>query len=397
MRTRVTELLCQAALVASLTTVAACWGAPPLERTGGPLSVSLVTDTPTGRPLVRVSGLSSAELAALSDAALLPDALARLVSIQVPDAGDIAVATRYTITSTSLDLDPVYALEPGRSYLVRLDAAKLPLPRSESPLLVTTLTVPAATIGAATWVSGIFPSSSQWPENTLRFYLHFSGPMSDTSAVGHVRLVNDAGEDIAEVLLDIDVDLWNTGYTRRTVFFDPGRVKRGIRPNRELGRALVAGRRYAILVSASWKDAAGRPLAREFRHEFTAIPAVEAAVEPAAWSIGAISTGTRDPLVVTFPWSLDEGLLRRALGVSSSDGNVIDGDIIIGDHEQQWTFVPARPWSEGPHSLVILTLLEDPAGNKVGEPFEFEMFGQPAPDVERVSLPIPRKSVSASR
>ncbi len=362
-----------------------------MESTSGPLSVSLVTETPSGRPVVRVTGLSSAELTALSGASLSPDALSRLVSIRVPHAGDIAVATRYTVTATALDLDPVYALEPGRSYMVQLDPTQLPLPRPNAPVIVITITVPAAAPREATSVSGIFPSSSEWPENTLRFYLHFSAPMSSTSSVGHVRVVDDGRKEIAAVLLDIDVDLWNTDYTRRTVFFDPGRVKRGIRPNRELGRALVAGKRYAIVVSTSWKDANGRPLAREFRHEFTAGPAVEAAVEPSTWAIGAITTGTQDPLVVTFPWALDEGLLRRTVGVATKDGAVVDGTITISGHEQRWTFTPSRAWTSGPHSLVILTLLEDPAGNKVGEPFEFEMFGKSAPEAERLTIPIPRK------
>lgn len=362
-----------------------------MDQPGGPLSVSLVTETPTGRPVVRVSGLSSAELTSLSRGPLPTDALTQLASIQVPNAGDVVVATRYAVAPSSLDLEPLYALEPGRSYLVRVDPSKLPVPRTEAPLVIT-VTVPAAPITESTQVARIFPSSSEWPENTLRFYLHFSGPMSNTSAVGHVRLVDDAGKEVPEVLLDIDVDLWNTDYTRRTVFFDPGRVKRGIRPNRELGRALVAGKRYALVVSTSWKDASGRPLAREFRHEFEAVAAVEAAVEPAMWTIGTIAAGTRDPLVVAFPWPLDEGLLRRAIGVATADGTVIDGEIRIGDEERQWHFVPARPWATDAHALIVLTLLEDPAGNKVGEPFEFEMFGRPSDtDAEKIVIPIKAK------
>lgn len=375
-------------LAASLLLVAGCWSAP--ERPGGPLSVSLVTTTGSP-PIVRVTGLSTAELAGLASTTWTPDALARLVSIQVPHAGDIAVATRYTVTATSLDLEPVYPLEPGRSYLVRVDPAALPHPREDGTPVVSTITVPAAVMGEATSVSRIFPSASEWPENTLRFYLHFSAPMAGTSAAGHVRLVDGSGDEVEDVLLDIDVDLWNTDYTRRTVFFDPGRVKRGIRPNRELGRALVAGRRYAIIVHTAWTDASGRPLARQFRHDFTAAPAIETAVEPESWIIGGIAAGTRDPLVVTFPWALDEGLLRRAVGVATTGGTMVDGEVTIGDYETRWTFVPARPWSAGAHSLVVLTLLEDPAGNKVGEPFEFEMFGRPAPETERVFLPIPRK------
>lgn len=375
-------------LAACLVLVAGCWSAP--ERPSGPLSVALVT-TSDGRPIVRVTGLSAAELDALARTSMSAEELARLVSIQVPDAGDIAVATRYKVTPTSLDLEPVYALEAGRGYLVRIDASQFPTPRADASPLVTTLTVPAAATSEATWVSGISPSSSQWPENTLRFYLHFSAPMSSTSAVDHVRVVDEGGREITDVLLNIDVDLWNTDYTRRTVFFDPGRVKRGIRPNRELGRALLAGKRYAIVVGTSWKDAAGRPLAREFRHEFTATSAVEAAVEPATWAIGAITAGTRDPVVVTFPRPLDEGLLRRALGVASGDGAIVEGEVTLGEQEQRWIFTPARPWAAARYSLVILTLLEDPAGNKVGEPFEFEMFGKPSEAAERLTLPIPRK------
>ena len=65
--------------------------------------------------------------------------------------------------------------------------------------------------------------------------------MSRASALGFVRLVDDAGQEVPDALLELDVDLWNDDHTRYTVFFDPGRVKRGVRPNVELGRALRAG------------------------------------------------------------------------------------------------------------------------------------------------------------
>ena len=338
---------------------------------------------------MRVSGLSSVELTALASATPTPNA-SGFASIQLPAVTDISVAATFTVTADGLDIVPTFPLDPGRSYVVRLDPAKLPVPRSGAPV-ITTLTMPAAAAGAATVVSHIYPSSAVWPENTLRFYLHFSGPMSSTSAVGHVRLVDAHGTEITDVLLDVDVDLWNTDYTRRTVLFDPGRVKRGIRPNRELGRALISGQRYAIVVSTTWKDAAGNPLGQEFRHTFTAGPAVEAALTPGTWSIGPTVAGTREPVVLQFPWSLDEGLLHRAVGVTAADGTVLDGVITISDHERRWTFTPTHVWAAAPHSLVVLTLLEDASGNRVGEPFEFEMFGKPQPDVERVTLAIPRR------
>ena len=308
--------------------------------------------------------------------------------MSVAGAKDIAIAGSTRVTPDAVEMVPQFSLDPGREYVVRVDGSRLPVPRpggiTESRV---TLARPASQ--AATRVTAIYPSSSSWPENTLRFYLHFSSPMSGTSAIGHVRLVDESGAEIRDTLLEIDVDLWNKEYTRRTVFFDPGRVKRGIRPNVELGRALIAGRKYAIVVGTSWRDANGQPLAEEFRHAFTAAPPVEAPLDPAAWSIAAPPQGTRDPVVVRFPWALDEGMLHRALGVGDASGRPLDGSITVGADQASWTFTPASPWRATPHSLIVLTLLEDPAGNKVGQAFEFEMFKSPnAPEVERVTLPF---------
>ncbi len=375
------------ALLAGLSTLAACWGAPTGERPGSPLAVTIEATDDAGGRIVRVTGWSSDELASLSRAPLTTADWSALIALRVAGGEPVAVAATYTVTDTGVDLVPVYPLDPGRTYLVQVDATRLPVPR-QAPTLIKKFTLPAADARPPTRVVSISPSATTWPENTLRFYLHFSSAMSGTSAVGHVRLVDAANVDIPDVLLDVDVDLWNTDYTRRTVFFDPGRVKRDIRPNRELGRALVAGRRYAIVVSTMWKDAAGQPLAEEFRHTFTAGAPVEQPIDPKAWTIGAVRRGTQEPLVVRFPWALDEGLLQRAVGVTRADGQAIDGTITIADYERQWSFTPSAPWPSGPLSLTVLTLLEDPAGNRVGEAFEFEMFGKPTKDVERVTLPI---------
>jgi hypothetical protein len=128
--------------------------------------------------------------------------------------------------------------------------------------------------------------------------------------------VDDAGQEVTDALLELEVDFWNDDHTRYTVFFDPGRVKRGIRPNRELGRALREGRRYAIVVDAAWRDANGQPLKASYRREFVAGPPVDSALNPRDWRIEPPAAGTRDPLVVTFPWPLHHGLLQRAVGVA---------------------------------------------------------------------------------
>jgi hypothetical protein len=151
----------------------------------------------------------------------------------------------------------------------------------------------------------------------------------------------------------------------------------------ELGRALHAGRTYSIVVSAAWPDAQGRPLASDFRYQFKAATAEEQPVTPADWKITDPASGTRDALIVTFPWSLDRGLLQRAVGVTGADQKPMDGAIAIDEGERTWRFTPAAPWRAGEHRLVVLPILEDPAGNRVGRAFEIEMFQKPAPDLDK--------------
>ena len=64
----------------------------------------------------------------------------------------------------------------------------------------------------------------------LRFYIHFSAPMSATTSFDYVHLIDETGEEVTEAFLALDTDLWNSDYTRCTIFFDPGRVKRGVGP-----------------------------------------------------------------------------------------------------------------------------------------------------------------------
>lgn len=360
---------------------------PIVGGPGTPLAVSLETEPGTRQVIVHITGWSLAELAALRAADLTPAAWEPIARVTVAGGMDVPIAVRHRVTDTGVDLVPRFPLDPGREYAVTVDPTRGPAPRPDG-LVWTRVTVPPV-VPAGTHVSAIYPSAAVWPENTLRFYLHFSSPMSGTSGVGHVKLVDASGHEVRDALLEVDVDLWNREYTRRTVFFDPGRVKHGIRPNVELGRALIAGQAYAIVVSQEWRDASGHQLTREFTHAFTAGPALTQPVLPANWTVESPRSGTRDPLIVRFPHALDEGLLQRALGVQDASGTPLEGMVTVGEGESSWTFNPAMPWRAATHNLVVLTLLEDPAGNKVGQAFEFEMFGQPQPaEPDRVTVPF---------
>jgi hypothetical protein len=348
------------------------------SRPPTPLVISLAPASGSTPAFVRVTGLSSAETNALR-ASPLPDATwETLFHVRVAGNDQLNVAGTYSVSPDAVEFRPRFPFDPGRSYSVQFDASRLPSPRQV--VVRHTIEVPAGPGSARTNVTSIAPTGGVWPENILRFYIQFSAPMSRASALGFVRLVDDAGTEVKEAFLPLDVDLWNGDRTRFTVFFDPGRVKRGIRPNVELGRALHAGRKYAIVVDAAWPDTHGQPLASEFRYSFKAAAAEERPVQPADWSILRPAPDTKEPLMVTFPWGLDHGLLQRAVGVATSTGAAVDGTIVIDERERVWRFTPGTVWRTGEYQLVVLPILEDPAGNRVGRAFEIEMFQKPVSD-----------------
>ena len=169
---------------------------------------------PAGRrPLFRVLGLSSDELTALRAAVWREEGWQALMTITV--AGDaIPVVGRYVASRDGLAFHPRFPFDPGRSYAVRFDPQRLPAPRT-APVVETTVALPRREPTAPTSVTAVTPTSDEWPSNLLRFYVHFSAPMSRTQGVEFVHLVDDAGREVADALLPSAIDFWN-GYGNPT-------------------------------------------------------------------------------------------------------------------------------------------------------------------------------------
>jgi hypothetical protein len=354
-----------------------------------PISVGLEGGSADAAAAVRVTGLSADELAALRAAVWREEAWQTLLAVTVSGGDGTPVVGRYVAGKEALEFHPRFPFDPGRAYHVRFDPARLPTPRAGAAV-ETTVALPARAPTPPTVVTAVSPSSDAWPANTLRFYVHFSAPMSQTQGVEFVRILDDKGQVVQDALLPSAIDFWNADRTRYTVFFDPGRVKRGILPNRTLGRALEAGRDYTVVVDAAWRDAEGRPLAESYRRPFRSGPPVERALALTDWRISAPRAGTLEALVVAFPHPLDEGLLHRAVGVAPAGEGPIDGAVTIPRGEMEWRFAPARPWRAGRHEVLVLSILEDPSGNRLGRAFEVmarEAEDEPPPP-EQLTLPF---------
>jgi hypothetical protein len=188
----------------------------------------------------------------------------------------------------------------------------------------------------------------------------------------------------------VNANLWNDDDTRFTVLFDPGRVKRGILPNLQLGRAIRDRGRYTIVINPAWRDAKGRPLKAGVRREVRVGLPIELPLTPADWQIAPPRAGTVAPLRVTFPWALDYALLQNAITVQSAGDPMIRGTVSTDADETRWIFTPEMPWQHGPHQLRVLTVLEDPSGNQVGRAFEMQpgTVADQRPRPEVVTVPF---------
>jgi hypothetical protein len=278
----------------------------------------------------------------------------------------------YVVRSGSLRFRPRYPLSPG----VRLRAV---FRGSES-----TFEIPRVQRTPTTRVQHVYPTAAALPENLLKFYIEFSAPMSQGHSWKYIRLLNSDGSPVNLPFLEIDQEMWDATSTRLTVLFDPGRIKRGVKPLEDIGPAIEARHSYTLSIDREWPDASGVPLVSAHTKPFRVIEADRAPIDPARWSVSAVRANTRDPLIIRFGEPLEAALATRLIWI---DG--VRGAVTLGTEEREWRFVPDEPWADGPHALKVDTALEDLAGNKVGRPFDVDVFERVSRRVEREILSLP--------
>lgn len=326
----------------------------------------------TNKIAVEVHGLSSSRVAQLRRAQWTSEQWQKLLSVTV-DQGDFTTQLflppmigSYRATEKTLRFDPQFPLQPGIRYRAVFRPGQL--------TLTSTFALPAAQALATTVVATIFPSADVLPENLLKFYVHFSAPMSRGQIYDHIQLLEASGRPVELPFLQIDEELWNANMTRLTLFIDPGRIKRGVLPLEEVGPALEAGKKYELLIDRAWKDAAGSPLKDTFRKPFTVGPPDREPPDHAGWKLDVPKSQSRDPLTVSFLEPMDHALALRLISVLTSSGEAVRGEKTLRDHERRWVFIPDAPWRIGDYALSIHTHIEDLAGNNIGKPFEVDLF-----------------------
>ena len=357
-------------------------------RAATTMAAALDTSPGADKASIVIVGWSSTELDSI---ATRSDSLwQKIVPITVSGHDEIPVLGHYSANDSAIVFKPKFAFDAGRSYTVRVFAGNLPSTTKRNSVMTFVLSLPAGNKTPQTTVAHIYPGSDTLPENLLRLYIEFSAPMSRDGGLPYIKLLDDKGKEVASAFLPLDTDFWNDDRTRYTAFLDPGRVKRGILPNEQMGRATIAGRNYTIVVDSTWQDAIGLPLRASFRKTFHVVAPDESRIDLKQWKLSSPRAGTRDTLVVTFAKPLDHGLLKRALGVETVKGKSFPGTTGIERKEIAWRFVPNENWSNENYRLIVFSMLEDAAGNRIDRPFEVDMFDKIDNDgtPERYFVPI---------
>jgi hypothetical protein len=264
---------------------------------------------------------------------------------------------------------------PRHPFLAGTAYSLLRLSESAEPVELGSLAAPENLDGPTTRVLAIQPAVTVVPANLLRLYVHFSAPMSEGQGAHCLRLLDaDSGDVIEGALLMEPPELWDRGHRRLTVLVEPGRVKRGLRPNREAGRPLNPGRTVAFEVQHTFRDAHGLPLAAGARQTSRVGAPVYRRVDPGRWEWRSPMAGTRDPLTVRFDRPLDSALLESSLVLLSASGAPVEGRAIPASDSCSWRFEPAATWETGAHcALVIDPRLEDLAGNNLYRVFDRDL------------------------
>lgn len=286
----------------------------------------------------------------------------------------------YRVTSDGLLFTPRFPLASGVHYRAVFKGEGAPLERrfdGSKPLAA-----PAAR------VTQVYPTTDILPSNQLKLYLYFSAPMQRGEVWKHIRLLDDSGKKVDLAFLEIDQELWDPGNRRLTVLFDPGRIKRGVKPQMDTGSAIVEGRRYTLVVDKELRDANGSELAAAFHKEFRGGPALRTGIDLNDWRIAPPAAGTREALQIDFPAPLDFALVEHVIHVQSPAGEIA-GSVSIDAHETRWRFTPSEPWRTGTLNLLIDMALEDLAGNRIGRPFDVDMINHPAERITAATATLP--------
>jgi hypothetical protein len=323
---------------------------------------------------VEVIGLDASLLASLAGGPPDDLPLSRAFGVYLGDA-KLPILGDYEVDGAVLRFKPRFPFLTGRPHRVLLDVAGLhrltqrtaPL---ESPALNSMFTIDEPARSPKTRVVRISPEADRVPANLLRMYVYFSHPVTRRGIARHIRLTDADGKPVEDAFLEMEDGLWDPEGVRLTLFFHPGRIKRGLVLHDKLGPPIRAGHRYRLVVAKDAEDEDGLPLVEEFVKEFTALPEDRSSPDVRKWMVQPPQSGGLSPLAIVADKPLDEPLFARSLRVEDQGGRAVAGESTVDSAGTRWRFTPSEAWLAGSYAVRIAPELEDLAGNRLTRLFD---------------------------
>lgn len=332
---------------------------PSAQETSPSLKAELILDPPAHFAVTGFKGRPAKDLERVFQ-----------ITVHRSDLEDLpAMLGTYSYDAGTLRFQPRYPLSPSVVYEMRWGAEWSKRPEEPGELLFELPKPPAR---PAARITKVYPSGDELPENLLKFYIHFSEPMSRGEAYRWIQLFQ-GDELVDQPFLELGEELWDGEQTRFTLFLHPGRIKRGLKPNQEQGPPMVSGHRYTLKISRQWKAADGRPLDADYERSFRVGPPDRGQLDPEAWQIETPARDSAQAVALVFDEPLDHAMLERVLAVKNRLGETVPGRVSIADDETKWLFTPNENWKVGTYHIEIAANLEDRSGNSIARPFEVKM------------------------
>jgi hypothetical protein len=304
---------------------------------------------------------------------------------------DQPVAGKYKWNGNVLLFRPAFPFAPGETYHAVLTLSAFSKNAGMGNVSLPDTTELTFSIAAdnypRTTVESIYPESATLPENLLKMYIYFSAPMMPGEAYEHISLTKEDGTKVEKTFLVVDQELWDSGRKRLTLLFDPGRIKRDLKSNIDLGMPLQQGEKYHLVIDSTWRDVHGNALEKTVTKTFSVTWAERTKVSPRHWKVVPPIAGSLGDVVISFDRPMDHALALKHIAIRNPSG-FVSGHVETVD-DFIWKFTPEHPWLEGEYVIEISPLLEDVAGNNLNNVFDLDLSKERRVNsVEPVVLPL---------
>ena len=281
------------------------------------------------------------------------------IKVVLGNSNNQAILGNFSADNSALLFEPLIPLTSGLTYHI-----------FENNRPIGQLFVPFNKNEKAPELLAIYPLLDTLPENLLKFYVRFSKPMRTGESLQFIHLLDEKGDTLRDVFLNLKPELWDTSGTVLTVWLDPGRIKRGLTLNRALGNPLKRNETYQLVISPEWKDNTGLKPSQKYSKTFVAGKRDEQGPDLNQWQLQLPKVGTTTALRINLQESLDHYLLSESIGIVDQNNTLVKGKISLDKKDQQVLFVPTKPWKAQRYRLQVDARLEDLAGNNLNRVFD---------------------------